>query len=72
MYIKCDFEDCGYEWDYNGKRKGRACCPDCGRQLTLCKECIYEYKNGIRTLKTRCKECQTLVKPKEKKVVISK
>lgn len=60
MFVTCKFKDCRYKWDYNGKRKKRACCPDCGRQMSLCGECTYGYRNGKLMIKNKCTNCKQI------------
>jgi predicted Zn-ribbon and HTH transcriptional regulator len=33
MLIKC--QKCGFEWDYTGKYKTKATCPDCQRKTPI-------------------------------------
>lgn len=36
MKLKC--KKCGYEWNYNGKRKHKVTCPDCRGAVEVRKE----------------------------------
>lgn len=33
VHLKC--KHCGYKWDYKGKKKVQAVCPDCMRRILI-------------------------------------
>ena len=37
MIIKCTKEDCKHEWNYKGKSKFYATCPNCYRKVKISK-----------------------------------
>lgn len=36
--VKLKCKHCGYKWDYNGKMKVQATCPDCMKKIKIKKE----------------------------------